>query len=144
MNNTTQDPLRDFFTSEWETSLPDAPSLSPDFSEAVLKKIADNKRQERFFNLACILLASFGIIAMVVFVYPGYKQFPVVVAGIASLATGVTTFITEIISSLGNMFRLQLASDFISIPLLTYLSLLTAVLWTLDGLLRKRRESRLE
>ncbi|MCL2738062.1 MAG: hypothetical protein FWE30_01285 [Bacteroidales bacterium] len=144
MNNTTQDPLQDFFTSEWETSLLDVPSLSPDFSEAVLKKIADNKRQERLFNLACILLVSSGIIAMVVFVYPGYKQFPAVVAGIASLTTGVTTFITEIISSLGNMFRLQLASDFISIPLLTYLSLLTAVLWTLDGLLRKRRESRLE
>ncbi|MCL2502008.1 MAG: hypothetical protein FWE99_02630, partial [Bacteroidales bacterium] len=105
MNNTTQDPLQDFFTSEWETSLLDVPSLSPDFSEAVLKKIADNKRQERLFNLACILLVSSGIIAMVVFVYPGYKQFPAVVAGIASLTTGVTTFITEIISSLGNMFR---------------------------------------
>jgi uncharacterized membrane protein len=144
MNNTTQDPLQDFFTSEWETSLLDAPSLSPDFSEAVLKKIAENKRQERLINLTCISIAFVGIIAIAVFVFPGYQQFSAVMAGIDSLMTGITTFITEIIRSFGNVFRLQSASDFISVPLLAYLSLLATVLWSLDGLLRKRREARME
>ena len=144
MNNTTQDPLREFFASEWETSLFDAHSLSPNFSEAVLKKIADNKRRERFFNIVCVLIALSGIAAVVIFVFPGYKQFDTVVAGISSFMTGITSLTTEILRSLSNMFRLQVESDFISLPLLTYLSLLTIVLWSLDGFLRRRRQAHLE
>ena len=131
MNNPTQDPLHDFFRSEWEAPLPDASPLSPEFLEVVLKKIADNRRKERLFNLGCISIALAGVVAIVIFVYPGYKQ-------ISSMATGVTSFVTETIRSLGDAFQLQSESTFISIPLLVYISLLTAVLWSLDGLLRKR------
>ena len=120
MNDKTQDPLHDFFWSEWEAPLPDAPPLSPDFSEVVLKRIADNRRKERLFNLGCISIALAGVVAVVVFVYPGYKQLHTVIAGISS-------FVTQTVSS-----------GLISIPLLTYLCLLTALLWSLDGLLRKR------
>jgi len=117
MNDMTQDPLHDYFRSEWEAT---PPSLSPDFSEAVLKRVAVNRRKERLLNLGCISIALTGVVAVVVFIYPGYKQLHTVVEGISS-------FVTQTVSS-----------GMISIPLLTYLCLLTALLWSLDGLLRKR------
>jgi len=133
MNNKTQDLLHDYFRSERETT---PPSFSPDFSEVVLKKIVVNRRKERLFNLGCLLIAFAGIIAMIIFVYPGYEQ-------INTVAAGVSSFATETIHSLGGIFRLQSESNFISIPLLTYLSLLTAALLSLDGLIRKRREAKM-
>ena len=133
MNDKTQDPLHDYFRSEWEAS---PPSLSPDFSEIVLKKIMVNRRKERLFNLGCISIALIGVIAIVVFVYPGYQQ-------INTVVTGVSSFVTETIGSLGGVFRIQSESNFISIPMLTYLSLLSAALWSLDGLFRKRREAKM-
>ena len=123
MNN-PDDPIRDFFESEWTVNQESA----PDFAAAVLKKIAAGKRQERLFYLACIAMALAGAAAIVIFVYPGYRQLPAVIDGIGAFAAGL-------VKSLQG----QPESSFISIPLLLYICVLTAVLSGLDYLLKRRR-----
>ena len=130
--NNIQDPLHDFFASEWATSLHKEPPIPQDFLTSVLKKIKANKRKERLFNAGCISIALVGIMAVAVFVYPGYQQFD------ASL-TGINAFFAEITRSISNLFRQQIASNVISVPLITYLFLLAVALLGLDGLIRKHR-----
>ena len=130
MNEPQQDPLHDFFTSEWEAPLLD----TPHFSEIVLTKIKANKYQERLFNLGCLTIAFAGIVGVVLFVYPGYKQ-------LHTVASDVVSYVASTTHSFIQLFKLPSEPGFISIPLLIYISLLTAVLSGLDLFLRKRRES---
>ena len=91
------DPLRDFFTKEWESPSEkeeifaafrnDVYPAAADFSAKVIKKIVENRRKEWLFNAACIALAAACIISLALFVYPGYKQifsidFSAVAAGV--------------------------------------------------------------
>ena len=133
-NEPQQDPLHDFFTSEWEASLLDTAPLSPRFSETVLTKIKANKYKERLFNLGCLSIALAGIVGVLLFVYPGYKQLHTVTSDVASYAADATRSFIQ-------LFKLPSEPGFISIPLLVYISLLTAVLLGLDLFLRKRREA---
>ena len=134
MNDATHDPLREFFASEWKAAISESYPMSPDFSTSVLKKIEVNRRKERLFNAGCISIALVGIVAVVVFIYPGYQQ-------LDDARSGVTSFFTEIIRSLGDIFRLPSSSNLISVPLITYFSLLIAALLGLDGMIRKHREA---
>ncbi|MCL1974258.1 MAG: hypothetical protein FWG54_05525 [Bacteroidetes bacterium] len=132
--NITQDPLSDFFALEWAASLHEELPISPDFSAAVLKKIEANRRKERLFYGGCIAIALVGIMAVVVFVYPGYQHFDVA-------KTGVKAFVAEIIRSISHLFRFPSTPNLLSVPLITYLSLLTVALLGVDGLIRKNREA---
>ncbi|MDR2584735.1 MAG: hypothetical protein LBC84_00710 [Prevotellaceae bacterium] len=136
MNQPHHDPLGDYFASDWTASLSnESPPFSPDFSTAVLKKIVLNKRKERLFYVACISVIFAVVVAIMVFVYPGYKQFDAMFAGIA-------LFFAEITHSLGSIVTQPSSSSLISIPLLFYIPLLTVALLGLDALLRKHRHAR--
>ena len=125
MNAMQQDPLSDFFTSEWAKERP----LSPDFSAAVLKKITVNRYKEWLFNFACITLAVAGLTAVLLFIYP-------------QVFDSLYRTALQVGSALREAFSIQIRQPenlFMS-GLFIYLVFLTAALWGIDQLLRRRRQ----
>ena len=142
MNLQPHDPLSDYFRSEWAVSLSQEPlTPSSDFSAAVLKKIATERRKERLFNLACLSVALAGIVATVVFVYPGYKQLLLIDSrgkmeqmflSLSNMVHGVQSAFQEVL-----LFPIKQPESLFMMGLFTYLVVLAAALWGVDSLLRR-------
>jgi len=124
MNSTQHDPISDFFTSEWAAEHP----LSSDFSTTVLQKITVNRHKEWLFNLACIVIAISGIVAVLIFIYP-------------QVFTSLSDMAIQVGISIKGAFTISLnqpENTFIS-GLFLYLVILASALWGIDQFLRKRR-----
>jgi len=150
MNDTAHDPLHDFFASEWETT---SPSLSPHFSEAVLRKIEEyrckaERRKEWLFHLACISMAVVSVAVVALFIYPGYKPIASIdwsaaisgAGGVFRIFSDSALQVKEVVIEAFSALFVQPEHVFMS-SLFIYLVVLAAALLGLDRLLRNHRRS---
>ena len=147
MNNTAQDPLSDFFASEWKDSFStEELRSSSGFSEAVLKKIVINRKQERLFYCGCIALALICVIAIMLFVYPGYEYIFSTdwSAGVSGVHEIFHTICSDIKTVFNETFIIPITQpeNAFMLGLFCYLIILSGALLGLDHFLRKYRHTR--
>lgn len=146
MRTKEYDPLRGFFTREWETSFEREEVITDsDFSAAVIKRIADCRKKEWLFNLGCMAGAVACVVAVLLYVFPKELSHLISIDW-GGVFVGVFESFRSLFFSVQEKAKVMVEASFLPLRqyealflwrLLSYSTLLAGVLFGMDRLIRK-------